>query len=54
MPEKWVEALEDLGRRAKEWLEELGASLNPEPELIPVPIRPNQGRQGRPRDSRDS
>jgi hypothetical protein len=50
MPEKWVEALEELGRRAKEWLEELGSTLNPEPELIPVPVRPGTGR--RRRDSR--
>ncbi|MEZ4322730.1 MAG: hypothetical protein R3F61_35005 [Myxococcota bacterium] len=50
MANKWVEALEQLGRRAKEWLAELESTLNPQPELVPVPVRPTPPRR---RDARD-
>lgn len=47
MASKWVEALEDLGRRAKEWFADL-EPFRPKPELVPVPVpvrrpRPEQG-----------
>lgn len=38
MASKWVEVLEDLGRRAKEWFADLEQSLQPQPELVPVPV----------------
>ena len=48
MAKKWVDVLEDLGRRAKNWLAELESKLNPdEPELIPVPVRPTRPRGDR-------
>jgi len=48
MAKKWVDVLEDLRRRAKNWLADLEAQLNPdEPELVPVPVRPNRPRGDR-------
>jgi hypothetical protein len=38
MGDKWKEALEELGERARNLLAELGV-LEPEPELVPVPVR---------------
>ncbi|MCA9569336.1 MAG: hypothetical protein KC656_15925 [Myxococcales bacterium] len=38
MAKTWKEALEDLGARARDILAELGI-IEPEPELVPVPVR---------------
>ncbi len=44
MAAKWTDALDELRRRAKEMLADLEAALNPEPELVPVPVRPERER----------
>ena len=52
MANKWVEVLDEIGRRAKEWFAELEQALNPEPELVPVPVpvrRPRPEREPRSR-----
>ena len=42
-----TDALDALGDRVRDALDALDGLLGPKPELVPVPVRPNDGRRPR-------